>query len=525
MTDLRDAGNPEGRLPTDPGPHVIRVSRPSDGSLVGELAVTPIHEIPGRVGQARTVQAGWASLEAGDRVRRLRGLLGAVDDRSREIEDTIIAETGKPRTEARVEILTVLEHLRFLLRETASFFQPKRVSTSWLLWKRGLILREPLGVVGIISPWNYPFILSMNPTLVSLFGGNGVVLKPSEYTPYCGLLVEDLARDAGLPEGLVQVVIGRGATGEALVRSGVDKVFFTGGPQTGRAVLAAAADSLTPVILELGGKDPAIVLEDADLERAARGVVWGALVNAGQTCISLERVYVVEEIFDAFQREVLKRVRELRAGSSSSVDLGPMTTPAQLELVEAHLEDAVSRGASVLTGGARTDPAANVLEATVLTDLEPGSRLLHEETFGPILPLIRVKDAEAAIQEANRGPYGLSASVWTRDRSRGLNVARRLKAGAVSVNDALAHYGVPSLPFGGSGESGFGTGTGLEGLGELTRSKSVLTDRLGMERELWWFPYSRATERLLRGMLHLRSRGWLRGLIPAARTVFRRPPK
>ncbi len=495
---------------------MLFVLRPSDGSLVGELAITPAHEVPRRVDRARSVQAGWASLPPKDRERRLRGLLVAMEERAREIEDTIVAETGKPRAEAIIEVVSVVDHIRYLLRNASGFFRPKRIPTGWMAWKRAFVQRDPLGVVGVISPWNYPFILSMTPTCTALFGGNGVVLKPSEFTPYSGLLVEDIARDAGLPEGLVQVVIGGGATGEALVRSGVDKLFFTGGSRTGRAVLAAAADSLTPAVLELGGKDPAIVLEDADLGRAAGGIVWGSFLNAGQSCISVERVYVVDEVYDAFLREVLKRVKKMRAGSTPDVEVGPMTTPAQLAWVERQLQEAVDAGAVVVMGGGRTDPASNVLEPTILTDVDPASSLLREETFGPLLPIVRVRDGEEALRLANETPYGLSASVWTRDRSKGVAVARRLRAGAVCVNDALVHFGIPGLPFGGVGESGFGRSHGVEGLEEVTRSRSVVVDRLGLQSELWWFPYSRNTERLLRSALLFRLKGGIKGVLAAA---------
>ncbi len=506
-------------------PEVIRVLRPSDGSLVGELAVTPVHRVPQRVARTRVVQEGWASLSARDRQRRLRGLLTAIGGRTQEIEDTIVAETGKPRIEATIEVTTVVEHLRYHLKHASALFRTQRVSTGWMVWKTAFIQREPLGVVGVISPWNYPFILAMNPTMTALFGGNGVVLKPSEFTPYSGLLVEELVRDAGLPEGLVQVVIGGGATGEALVRSGVDKVFFTGGSHTGRSVLAAAAESLTPVVLELGGKDPAIVLEDADLERAARGIVWGGLLNAGQTCISIERVYVVEEVFDAFLREALTQVRKLRTGSTNGVEVGPMTTPAQLRWVEDQLAEAVEGGATVVTGGNRTDPASNVLEPTILTNLDPDSGILRRETFGPVLPVIQVKDGEEAVEKANGIPLGLSASVWTKDRSRGISLAQRLRVGAVCINDALVHFGVPSLPFGGVGESGFGRSNGEEGLKEMTRTRSVLVDRLGLKREPWWFPYSRGTERMLKGALLYRLKGGVRGFLAGATHVLRKRRK
>ncbi len=502
-------------------PEVLRVVRPADGTLVGELAVTPSHEVHRRVERTRSVQVGWASLLPKDRERRLQGLLTAIEGRTREIEDTIVAETGKPRVEATVEVVSVVDHIRFLLTSATGFFRPRKVPTGWMAWKRAFVQRDPLGVVGVISPWNYPFILSMTPTCTALFGGNGVVLKPSEFTPYSGLLVEDIARDAGLPDGLVQVVIGGGATGEALVRGGVDKVFFTGGPGTGRAVLAAAADSLTPVVLELGGKDAAIVLEDAELGRASRGVVWGAYLNAGQSCIAVERVYVVEEVYDAFLREVLAQVRKLTAGSTAGVEVGPMTTPAQLAWVEQQLAQAVEEGATVVTGGQRTDPASNVLEPTVLTGVHPDSSILREESFGPVLPVVPVKDAEEAIRLANETPFGLSASVWTKDKKRGVALARRIRAGAVCVNDALVHFGIPGLPFGGVGESGFGRTHGFEGMEEVTRSRGVVIDRLGLQQELWWFPYTRGTEKLLKSALLFRLKGGIRGAFSAAAVLMK----
>ncbi len=512
---------PDWRYPR-PGGEVLRVLRPTDGSLVGELAVTHSGDIPRRVARTRSVQEGWASLDPEDRERRLGALVEALGQRAGEIEETIVAETGKPRAEAIFEVTAVLEAIRYYLKTSTGFFRPRRVSPGWLVWKKALILREPLGVVGVLSPWNYPFLLAAIPSLTALFGGNGVVLKPSEYAPYSGLLVEDLARDAGLPEALVQVVIGAGATGEALVRSGVDKVFFTGGSWTGRRVLAAAAETLTPVALELGGKDAAIVLEDADLERAARGIAWGAFQNAGQSCIGVERVFVVEEVYDAFLREVVARVKEIRSGSTPGVDIGPMTTPLQLSIVEEHLADALARGGKALAGGGRTDPASNVLRPTILTDLDPDSRVLREETFGPLLPVVVVKNGEEAVRRANEVPFGLGASVWTRNRKRGMEMARRLRAGGVCVNDALVHYIVPGLPFGGLGESGFGRSKGVEGLAELTRTRSVLVDRLGLKREPWWFPYDRRSERMARAALLFRWKGGVPGLLAGLRSLLKR---
>ncbi len=484
--------------------------------------MTPARDIPRRVERGRSVHEGWASLDPRDRVRRLKGLVEAVGARAREIEETIRAETGKPRTEALVEVVTILDLLRYYVKVAPAFLEPQRVPSGWLFWKKGFFTREPVGVVGVISPWNYPFILSMTPVLTALFGGNAVILKPSEFTPYSGLLAEDLARDAGLPEGLVQVIVGPGSTGAALVRSGVDKVVFTGGTETGKKVMAAAAETLTPVTLELGGKDAAIVLEDADLERAAKGVAWGAFQNAGQTCISVERVYVVEEVLDAFLRELLAQVKKISAGSGTGVDMGPMVVPFQLEKVEAQLEEAVEKGAEVLLGGQRTDPASNVFHPTVLTKVDPSSDLLWEETFGPLLPVVSVKDADEAIRHTNESRFGLSASVWTGDRARGLEVARRLRVGGVSVNDALVHYGISGLPFGGFRQSGFGRTRGLDGLAAVTRTRSVVVNRLNFKQEPWWFPYDRSTEVTLWSTLLYRWKGGVRGLLAGALALVRR---
>lgn len=505
-----------------PESRVLRVLRPMDGSLVGELAVTPPADIPNRVQRARAVQEGWASLEPRDRVRRLRGLVEAVGDRAQEIEETIVAETGKPRAEALVEVVTILDLLRYYLKVAPGFLGPQRVSSGWLVWKKAFLTREPLGVMGIISPWNYPFILSMTPVLTALFGGNAAILKPSEYTPYSGLLAEDLAGDAGLPEGLVQVIVGPGRTGDSLVRSGVDKVIFTGGPETGKKVMAAAAETLTPVVLEMGGKDAAIILEDADLVRAARGVAWGAFQNAGQSCIAVERVFVIESVYDAFLRELLSEVRKINAGSGPRVEVGPMVVPHQLETVEAQLQEALGRGARVLVGGHRVDPASNVFHPTVVTDVDPFSLLMTDETFGPLLPVLPVKDAEEAIRRTNASRYGLSASVWSGDTARGMEVARRLRVGAVNVNDCLAHYAIPGLPSGGFRESGFGRSRGLEGLGAMTRTRSVVVDRLKLKREPWWFPYDRSTEVMLWSTLQYRWRGGVRGLLAGAHALMRR---
>jgi acyl-CoA reductase-like NAD-dependent aldehyde dehydrogenase len=285
--------------------------------------------------------------------------------------------------------------------------------------------------------------------------------------------------------------------------------------------MAAAAESLTPVTLELSGKDPAIVLEDADLERAARGIVYGAFYNAGQTCISIERVFVVDELHDAFVERVTELTGDLRAGTEGDYDVGPIVTAEQLRTVEAHVEDAVARGAGVTVGGGRLAPNSNVFLPTVLVNVDQSMRVVWEETFGPILPVLRVKDEEEAIRLANVSPYGLFASVWTEDRERGEAVAEQLKAGGVSINDALSHYAVPGLPVGGVGESGFGRRRGVAGLEEMSRSRSVLIHRTGLNRELWWFPYTERGTRLMRALLGYRHSGGVGQVVDVVRRLVK----
>lgn len=501
-------------------PRTIQVRRPSDGGLVGEVPIEGPDAVREAVERARVVQRGWASLSVADRLRRLEGLHRAIGEGAEDVAEVIRSETGKPEVEALSEVVVALDLLRFYRKNAGDVLGRKRVSTGWLLGRKAWIEREPYGVVGVISPWNYPFILAMDPVVTALVAGNGVVLKPSEFTAFSGLRVEELCREAGLPEGLVRVVTGDGRTGDALVRSGVDKVVFTGSPATGRKVLAAAAENLTPVTLELGGKDPALVLEDADLERAARGIVFGAFYNAGQTCISTERVLVVDAVYDAFVKRVTELTEALRAGSAGGGDVGPMTTPDQLRTVEAHVEEAVAGGARVLVGGDRTDPASNVYLPTVLVDVKPEMRVVREETFGPVMPILRVRDAEEAVRRANESPFGLFASVWTGDRERGIAVARKLRAGGVSVNDTLSHYAVPGLPMGGVGESGFGRTRGLEGLRELSRTRSLLVDRTGLSGDPWWFPYTGARVRVVRALAEFRKDPGLRGVFRAVGTLL-----
>lgn len=500
----------------------FQVRSPADGAVLADLPVDGPEKVRAAVTAARRAQAGWAAIPPAERARRLRRLARVLDARGEEVAAGVRRETGKPLVEALAEVVVTVDLLRYYAAVAPRYLRPRRTGTGWLLSKKGWVEREPLGVVGAITPWNYPFILAMDCITPALFAGNAVVVKPSELTPLTTLLVPGLLEDAGLDPGLVRVVTGDGSTGAALVGAGVDRVVFTGSTATGRKVMEAAARTLTPVTLELGGKDPAIVLEDADLERAARGIVFGAFFNAGQTCISIERVYVVRSVYPRFVELAARLAAELRAGPGEGKDVGPIISPAQLDVLEAQVADATAKGARALTGGGREAPGSRVFLPTVLVDVDDSMAVMREESFGPFLPVVPVEDEEEAIRRANASGYGLFASVWTGSRARGVRVARRLRAGGVSVNDVLSHYGAAPLPMGGVGDSGFGRRRGVEALEEMTRTRTLFVDRIGLLREPWWFPYSAGSARMMRAILSWRGRGGLGGAFALLRTLAKR---
>ena len=493
----------------------LSVRSPADGSLVREVPLQGEAEVQSAVARSRAAQSAWAATPIRKRAARLRDLARVLEARGDGIADSVRSETGKPRTEALAEIVVAVELLRYYAAVAPRHLAPEHRGTGWLVSKRGWIEREPFGVVGGITPWNYPFIIAMDCVAPALVAGNGVVLKPSEFTPVTTLLIPELCAEAGIPGDLVQVVTGDGATGRALVEGGVDRIVFTGSTATGVKIMTAAARRLTPVTLELGGKDPAIVLDDADLDRAARGVVFGGFFNAGQTCISVERVFVVRSVYQAFVERVAAVAGELRAGTGDESDVGPVITEPQLAVIEGQVAEALAMGARALTGGKRESGSSQIFPPTVLVDVSDDMGVLRDETFGPVLPIVAVEDEEEAVRRANESGYGLFASVWTKNRGRGLRVARKLRAGGVSINDVLSHYGMAQLPMGGVGDSGFGRRRGLEALDEMTRTRTILVDRSGLRRELFWFPYSGRTVALMKALLDWRGRGGVAGTLRA----------
>ena len=480
----------------------IDVRNPATGESIASVAVTDPDAVRSVVARARAAQPGWEALGFEGRARLFMRCQKWIIDNSDQIVDTIVSETGKAWEDAYgAEVTYVAPAFGFWAKNAAGYLAEERIRTSSPLLKgRKIVLRyAPVGVVGVIGPWNYPLTNSFGDCLPALAAGNTVVLKPSEVTPLTALLMVEMMRECGVPKDVYQVVQGYGETGGALIDE-ADVVMFTGSTATGKKVLARAADTLTPVSLELGGKDPMVVCADADLERAANAAVHYSMQNAGQTCISVERVYVEEPIYRDFVDLVTAKVSELRQNvpdALGSTDVGAVINPPQADIVQAHVDDAVKRGARVLVGGHRRDDGGHWFEPTVLVDVDHSMACMREETFGPTLPIMKVRDADEAVRLANDTHYGLMASVWTKDVAKGERLARRIEAGGVSVNDAQISYLALELPMGGWKESGLGTRHGADGIRKYTKKQSVLVTRFAPKKDLHMLPYSPRRSKLL----------------------------
>src|SRR5437764_2738395 len=506
--------------------NMIAVRNPATDEVIGEIACLSAPEINVAVARAAAAQPRWGAMPVSQRLQVLRKFQRLLAQQKDAVASVITREAGKPKVEAlSTEILVVLDAVSFLLANVAAFLRPEAVphANPVMKLKRGWLLRQPYGVVGIISPWNYPFSIPSVQTLAALATGNAVVLKPSELTPFSSLEMQRLLYAAGLDRDLLQLITGDGAAGAALVNANIQKVIFTGSVATGQRVAQAAALRLLPVVLELGGKDPMVVLDDADVEVASSGAVWGAFVNAGQACLSVERCYVHRSLYDAFVAACARTAKQLRIGDGMNpeVDIGPLIHERQVRNVEAHVEDAVSRGARVLTGGTRLlDLGTNFYALTVLADVNHEMRIMREETFGPVLPIMAFDTDDAAVRLANDSEYGLAASVWTRNRARGEALARRNHAGTVMVNDTVSCFGISEAPHGGVKASGIGQTHGRLGLEEMVRIKYVDSDRLPGVKKVWWYGYGAAFARQMEGFLDLQfARGLrrrLRGMLRSA---------
>lgn len=491
----------------------IPVENPATGEVITTLPACTPEELVDMARRARGAQPGWLGLGFSERAKVLRRMQKWVLDNSERFLDTLVSETGKTREDAALaELGYAASSFGFWAKHAPRYLAQERIRTEspFLLGRKLTVRYEPVGLVGVVGPWNYPFTNTVGDAVPALAAGNAVIVKPSSVTPLTSLLIEEGLRACGVPEHVFQVAVGRGPLGSALIDL-VDFVMFTGSTETGKLIMERASRTLTPVSLELGGKDPMIVLADADLERAANAAVFWSMHNAGQTCISVERVYVEAPVHDEFVSLVAERARKLRQGAPGgfgSVDVGSFINPPQAEIVQAHVEDAVARGASVLAGGhggpgAGRGSGGSYFEPTVLAGVDHTMQCMREETFGPTLPIMKVADAEEAIALANDSPYGLAASVYTRDLTRGEAVARRIQAGAVVVNDTCSNYLALEAPMGGWKSSGLGSRHGADGIRKYCRRQTILVTRFAMKRDLYMYPSSRLRGRLLVGIFKL----------------------
>jgi len=489
-------------------PELVSVN-PATLEDLGRVRIYGEADITRALDSARAAQPSWASLSFKERaavIMRAKRLLLASQD---EVCELITRETGKPVLESLTnEVFPIANLMDYFARKSARLLRGEQFTLSVFRNKKSRITYAPLGVVAVIAPWNYPFSIPMGEVVMALMAGNAVLLKPSEYTPLVGLEIGRLFRDAGLPDGLLHLLTGDSATGAALVNTAVDKIFFTGSTRTGWKIAETAARRAVPFVLELGGKDAMIVCADAPFERTVNGAVWGAFSNCGQACASVERLYVIESIAERFIGAVVEKTRTLRVGvdGERQQDIGPINNERQLRIVTEHVNDAVAHGAKVLTGGKRIESLPGYFfEPTILVNVTNSMRVMQEETFGPVLPIVVVKDEAEAIREANRSRYGLLASVWTKDTRRGQRIAAQLEAGTVIINDAIYTHSAAETPWFGVKQSGFGVTHSKHGLREFARMKHINWDLFPLKTNLWWYPYSDKRRRqftLLSTILH-----------------------
>ena len=507
-TEATETTESESRSNGAPARRQIEVQNPATGRVIASVDVVSPEQVAEVVARARAAQPGWEALGFEGRAQILKRCQRWVIDNTDRIIETIVSETGKSWEDAQLaEVGYAASAFGFWAKNAERYLAEERVKTASPFVKgRKLVLRyAPVGVVGVIGPWNYPLTNSFGDCIPALAAGNSCVLKPASLTPLTSLFMAEGLRECGLPKDVFIVAPGGGDVGSELIDH-VDAVMFTGSTEVGRKVMERAARTLTPVGLELGGKDPMLVLADADLERAANAAVHYSMQNGGQTCISVERVYVEEPAYDEFVAKVEGKLRELRQGvpgGPGTVDIGAVTSPPQVDLIDDHVKDAVAKGARALVGGRRGDGPGDFYEPTLLVDVDHSMECMTEETFGPTLPVMKVRDAEEGVRLANDSPYGLQASVWTRDARKGERLARMIEAGVVCVNDAQLNYVALELPMGGWKASGLGSRHGADGIRRYTKKQALLVTRFAPKKDLHMLPYSARRTKLIGGLLKL----------------------
>jgi acyl-CoA reductase-like NAD-dependent aldehyde dehydrogenase len=493
----------------------IEVLNPANGEVVGSIQVDTPETIAATVARVRANQAEWEALGIEGRYHWLGRLRDWMLDNRERISDVMQAETGKVRADISLDLVYVNDLINFYGTKAAKYIGEETVRPhSPLIASKKLLIRyRPHPVVGVISPWNFPLAMGLGDSIPALQAGAAVVVKPSEFTPLSLLEVLKGWKEIGAPD-VFDCVLGTGEAGGPLIDN-VDYVQFTGSDRTGRKVMGRAAETLTPVSLELGGKDPMIVLADADVDRAANAAAWGGMVNSGQLCISVERVYVEEPVYDEFVAKLTKEVSGLRQGADGrkpEKDVGAMTSPNQSAVVEDHVNDALANGARALTGGKKADGPGDYFEPTVLVDVDHSMKVMRDETFGPVVGVMKVRDSEEALRLANDTRYGLAASVFG-EKDRAESIARRVEAGSVNVNDVISNMAAMGVPMGGWKESGIGARHGEYGIKKYCRAESIVVTRFAGKREPTWYPYTKARRGLVDRLAQaFNARDWKRRL-------------
>jgi len=501
---------------------------PATQAEVGRASQMSSADVNAAVERSRAVFENWKITSFAERSRLVMRAREVILAAMEEIAHLISDESGKPFGEAiAMEIAPVLDLMQYFARNAEKLLGTSSIAIGLygLLGRSSRIVYHPLGVVGIIPAWNYPFSIPLGETVMALMAGNTVVIKPSELTPLVGLKIGEIFAKAGFPDDVVQVVTGDGRTGAALVDAAPDKIMFTGSVATGKKIAAAAAKNLTPVVLELGGKDPMIVFADANLELAADAAVWGAFCNSGQSCSSVERLYVEESAVEELTRKIVAKTRQLKQdkGDKETTSIGAMSSERQVQIVEDHVEDFRAAGAKIETGGRRNPDLEGLFyEPTVITNANNDMRGMREETFGPTLPIATFTTEDEAIRLANDSEFGLTASVWTRDAAKGKRVAQQIEAGSVCVNEVLYTHGIGQTPWGGFKNSGRGRTHGREGLLELVQPQHIHINHLSLLPNAWWFPYSPISVETFRGFAHKFASGSLIKTMALMPQLFKR---
>jgi len=496
----------EPQSPTNEGRRRLALRSTVTNQPVGEVIVSTAVDVAAALDRAKAAQKQWAQVPIAERAKIVRGAVDLLVKYREEVIETIRRDTGKTHIDAlMIEVIAALDFITHWSARAPKDLSDEPIKPHGFqrILKKVVMHYRPLGVVGVITPWNGPFALAINPTVQALLAGNAVLLKPSEVAPHSADWAARLLHEAGVPKDLMQVLHGDGETGAALVQAGVDKISFTGSVGTGKKIAAGCAAQLIPCTLELGGKDAMIVCADADLERAAGGAVFASVFNSGHVCMGVERIYVVESVADEFERLVEEKLRQVRWGSGDDCDVGALFWDRQLSIIERHIEDAKAKGAEVVVGGEAVTNGGLFYPPTLVRNVDHTMDLMKDETFGPIVSIMRVRDEEEALGLANDSDYGLSGSVWTKDTKKGFALAKRMETGSVLINDASMSYGILEVPFGGMKDSGLGQINGARSLRNYTFAQPIGIDRRAPKTEPHWYPHSEKTIKDLDGMVKL----------------------